>query len=123
MELSLNRMDYLQVGLTSSRTTRLMPTPGGKSQQKVSRKYITQSTVKSIFGPARLEAKIPSQTYQDEVVIKLKCDRITHFRFLDSSVSISHYTLFMQLETNLGFLPNLRPCSEHSASHASLIVK
>ena len=35
MELDLNRVDYLQVGLTHPRTMRLMPSPGGKAQQKV----------------------------------------------------------------------------------------
>ena len=57
-------------------------------QETCYQRYVTQSTVKSIFGPDRLEAKIPAQTYQDEVIIKLKCVRITHFRFLNSTVLI-----------------------------------
>lgn len=35
MELNLTRVDYLQSGLTHPRTMRLLPSPGGKAQQKV----------------------------------------------------------------------------------------
>ena len=35
MELKLSRVDYMQVGLTSPKTTRLLPSMGGLSQQKV----------------------------------------------------------------------------------------
>ena len=35
MELKLSRVDYMQVGLTAPKTTRLLPSMGGLSQQKV----------------------------------------------------------------------------------------
>ena len=35
MELELNRVELLQTGLTSGKTLRLLPGPGGKSQQRV----------------------------------------------------------------------------------------
>ena len=35
MELELTRVEYLQVGLTSGRTLRLLPGAGGKAQQRV----------------------------------------------------------------------------------------
>ncbi len=35
MELNLTRVDYLQSGLTHPRTMKLLPSPGGKAQQKV----------------------------------------------------------------------------------------
>lgn len=35
MELSLSRVDYLQVGLTNPKTTRLLPVTAAKEQQKV----------------------------------------------------------------------------------------
>ena len=35
MELELTRVEFLQTGLTSGRTMRLLPSPGGKNQQRV----------------------------------------------------------------------------------------
>ena len=35
MELDLTRVEFLQTGLTSGRTLRLLPGPGGKNQQRV----------------------------------------------------------------------------------------
>ena len=35
MELDLTRVELLQTGLTSGRTMRLLPGPGGKNQQRV----------------------------------------------------------------------------------------
>eukprot|EP00095_Tigriopus_kingsejongensis_P011869 maker-scaffold180_size281610-snap-gene-0.36 protein:Tk11869 transcript:maker-scaffold180_size281610-snap-gene-0.36-mRNA-1 annotation:"bardet-biedl syndrome 7 protein homolog" len=48
MDLNLSRVDYLQLGLTSPKCMKLLPSPGGKAQQKVSALRVSHGIIPTL---------------------------------------------------------------------------
>ncbi|XP_036407572.1 Bardet-Biedl syndrome 7 protein [Megalops cyprinoides] len=69
MELNLNRVDYLQVGVTSQKTMRLLPAIGRKATQKVA--VADQDGVVTCFGMKKGEAVPVFKTLPGQKISRL----------------------------------------------------
>ncbi|XP_043917464.1 Bardet-Biedl syndrome 7 protein [Protopterus annectens] len=70
MELSLNRIDYVQVGVTSQKTMRLLPSYGRRATQKVA--IADQDGVLTCFGIKKGEAVPIFKTLQGPKISRLE---------------------------------------------------
>ncbi|TRY73217.1 hypothetical protein TCAL_01950 [Tigriopus californicus] len=107
MDLNLARVDYMQVGLTSPRTMRLMPSPGGKSQQRVA--VADHAGILQVFSMKRQDVTLAFKTLPGPEIRRLELggalgtvkDKI----FISAGNEIRGFTKkgkqFLSFETNL----------------------
>lgn len=107
MELELTRVEFLQTGLTSGRTMRLLPSPGGKNQQRVA--IGDDDGVVQVFFMKSGEPNFVFRTLPGTPVRRMELggalgtvrDKI----FVAAGAEVKGFTkkgkLFLQFETNL----------------------
>ncbi|XP_072170884.1 BBSome complex member BBS7-like [Diadema setosum] len=107
MELSLNRVDYLQVGVTSPRTMRLLPEKKAKTPQKVA--VADQTGVIQCFNIKKGEAVMAFKTLPGPKITRLELGgtlgSLTDKVFVASGSEVKGFTKkgkqFLGFDTNL----------------------
>ncbi|XP_075472148.1 BBSome complex member BBS7 [Ascaphus truei] len=107
MELQLNRVDYLQVGVTSQKTMRLLPTSGRRATQKVV--VGDQDGVVTCFGIKKGEAMAIFKTLPGQKVSRLELggalSTVQEKIFVAAGSEVRAFTKrgkqFLSFETNL----------------------
>lgn len=107
MELQLNRVDYLQVGVTSQKTMRLLPASGRRATQKVV--VGDQDGVVTCFGIKKSEAVPVFKTLPGQKISRLELGgalgTVQEKIFVSSGSEVRGFTKrgkpFLSFETNL----------------------
>ncbi|CAH2300645.1 Bardet-Biedl syndrome 7 isoform X1 [Pelobates cultripes] len=107
MELQLNRMDYLQVGVTSQKTMKLLPTSGRRATQKVV--IGDQDGIVTCFGIKKSEAVPVFKTLPGQKISRLELGgalgTVQEKVFVAAGSEVRGFTKrgkqFLSFETNL----------------------